>query len=93
MRCAFDECNKEFEPHRHNQKYCCSECCKAATNKRIRDKYYATKMRLSGEKRICSTKGCETLLSRYTDGEICNSCLENEEYIQRKELLRIFRGI
>lgn len=90
MICAFDECKKSFEPHRHNQKYCCPECCKEATNKRIRDKYYETKKRLKGDKRVCSLRGCETILSRYTEETICGKCLANERERERKELLRIF---
>jgi hypothetical protein len=88
MICAFDECNKKFEPHRHNQKYCCSECCKNATNKRIREKYYETKKRLNGDARICSSKSCSTILSRYSEFSLCSKCRGKEESSERKQLLR-----
>jgi hypothetical protein len=90
MICSFDECNNQFEPHRHNQKYCCAECCKGATNKRIRDKYYETKKRLNGDLRVCSKKGCETILSRYSEDEVCAKCNAAERDSERKDLLRIF---
>jgi len=88
--CAFDECGNNFEPHRHNQKYCCPECCKGATNKRIRDKYYETKKRLSGDIRVCSRRGCKTILSRYSENEVCSKCSATELDLERKNLLRIF---
>jgi len=90
MICAFDECSNYFEPHRHNQKYCSPECCKNATNKRIRDKYYETKKRLSGDVRICSKKSCKTILSRYSDGDVCAKCNAEKLDEERKDLLRIF---
>lgn len=90
MICAFDECNNHFEPHRHNQKYCCAECCKSATNKRIRDKYYEAKKRLNGDIRICSSKGCKTVLSRYSEDDVCSKCHAMQLDAERKDLLRIF---
>lgn len=90
MICAFDECKKEFEPHRHNQKYCSSECCKYATNKRIRDKYYETKKRLSGQMRVCVRAGCNTILSRYTEGDTCGKCLSQDVTAEKDELKRLF---
>jgi hypothetical protein len=92
MICAFDECSNNFEPQRHNQKYCCSECCKDATNKRIRQKYYETKERLNGSKRICVSKNCNTIMSRYTEEDICNKCIAAEKEKERSDLVRIFNG-
>ena len=93
MICSFDECNNKFEPHRHNQKYCSSECCKEATNKRIRTKYYATKQRLNGKLRICSNRNCETILSRYTENVVCNKCIAERETEERNSLRRLFGAI
>lgn len=91
MICAFDECKKEFEPHRHNQKYCCSDCCKQATNKRVRSKYYDTRQRLQGKKRTCSRLGCETILSRYTEDDTCNKCLSLDRAEEVKRLKDKFK--
>lgn len=91
MICAFDECGKEFDPHRHNQKYCSSECCKESTNKRIRKKYQDAKDRLGGKHRICSNSGCSTVLSRYTEGTICGKCLSEQSVAEREFLRRMFR--
>jgi len=93
MICAFDECGKQFDPHRHNQKYCCSECCKGATNKRTKEKYLETKMRLQGVSRKCGSKTCDTILSRYTDSKICNRCLAEEDSKERERLRRMFGAI
>lgn len=91
MICGFDECGKNFEPHRHNQKYCCSECCKGATNKRTRQKYLADKKRLQGETRICSIQSCNTILSRYTEDDVCGKCLAQRESEEMDMLRRMFK--
>lgn len=91
MICAFDECGNSFEPHRHNQKYCSPDCCKSATNKRIRNKYYAAKRRLDGEKRICST--CDTYLSRYTEDDVCGKCVAEKRLREREILRNMFNGV
>ena len=39
MICASEDCENTFEKSTHNQKYCSDECCRIATNKKIRDKY------------------------------------------------------
>lgn len=91
MKCAFDECGKDFEQHRHNQKYCSSDCCKQATNKRVRGKYYETRQRLQGKKRICIRPGCNTLLSRYTEDDTCAKCLATDEANEVQRLKRKFK--
>ena len=55
----------------HNQKYCSNQCCRVATNKRIMQKYYEKRRRLSGEERLCD---CGAPLSKYTSGNICAMC-------------------
>jgi len=89
MICANDGCTNEFKKVTHNQKYCSDECCREATNKKIRDKYYEEKERLSGKKRVCEMRGCSNSLSRYNDSKICNTCVAKKESSQRNELLRI----
>lgn len=66
------ECSQNFEFKTHNQKYCSPECCRTATNKRIMQKYYERKARLSGE--IVSCK-CGAQLSKYSTDKICSLCL------------------
>lgn len=90
MICANDGCTNEFNKTTHNQKYCSDECCREATNRKIREKYYAEKERLSGKKRVCKTRGCKNLLSRYNEEDTCRECLAKEENKNRDELLRIF---
>lgn len=88
MKCAYKECKKEFVPRTHNQKYCSDECCRTATNIKIRDKYYSNKERLAGKKRICKSRGCQTLLSRYNESEVCSKCEADKLAKDRAEILR-----
>jgi hypothetical protein len=90
MICANDGCVNEFIKTTHNQKYCSDECCRIATNKKIREKYYEEKNRLAGKKRQCSNRGCKNQLSRYNENKICNECVAKEEAKNKNELLRIF---
>ena len=93
MKCAYDKCDNEFTPKTHNQKYCSDECCRTATNEKLKEKYYETKARLSGKKRVCVNKGCETVLSRYTESNVCSLCVAKENDKNRKELLRMVRNV
>jgi hypothetical protein len=88
MRCAFKDCNKEFSPKTHNQKYCSDECCRTATNIKIKERYYYNKERLAGKKRVCQTRGCKTILSRYNELEVCGKCEAEEQAKERNEILR-----
>ena len=67
--CGF--CGIEFQTKKKNQKYCDAMCCRGATNKRIMQRYYENKARLSGAKRFCE---CGNLLSRYNPSNICSQC-------------------
>lgn len=87
MICSYDKCKKEFEPKTHNQKYCSDECCRIATNIKIKEKYYEKKERLGGKKRICKTRGCNVILLRYNESDICELCLSKQETRQRNQLL------
>jgi hypothetical protein len=94
MICAYDKCEgvKEFEPKTHNQKYCSDECCKIATNIKIKEKYYYKKARASGVEFECSTPGCKQILSRFTTDEVCESCKYKKISNERKEILRMLNG-
>lgn len=75
--CNNKECGKNFEPKAHNAIYCSDECRKKITNKRVLEKYYEKKSDQEfkkNTKRICASKKCKTILSRYNDDEICSSC-------------------
>jgi hypothetical protein len=69
-KCA--ECGQDFEFKTHNQKYCSNQCCRIATNKRIMEKYYQKRERLSGKERRCDK--CESILSKYNANEVCAKC-------------------
>lgn len=72
ITCARKDCEVEFTPATHNQKYCCAECCRIATNQRIMEKYYDKRDQRQGKARYC--KSCDSRLSRYNDGQFCSSC-------------------
>jgi hypothetical protein len=93
MKCAYDQCKKPFEPKTHNQKYCSDECCRTATNIKIKEKYYEKKARLAGKKRVCKNKGCNQSLSMYQEDVICNPCQAKEKENERKYLLELLNGI
>ena len=92
MICDYEDCSNSFEPKTHNQKYCSDECCRTATNIKIKEKYYEKKARLAGKKRICKTKGCGLELVMYNQGVICNTCISKEKEQERQVLLSILNG-
>lgn len=94
MICAYKDCNgvKEFEPKTHNQKYCSDECCKIATNIKIKEKYLYKKARAAGKKFVCKNRGCQQILSRFTTDEICESCKSKERSKERKNILDMLNG-
>jgi hypothetical protein len=85
MICNNKECSKEFESKTHNQKYCCDECCRVATNRRIMEKYYEKKAIKNGAFRGC--KSCASKLSRYNKSEICAVCEKNMNSLSKKNIL------
>ena len=64
MICFNTKCAKEFNAKTHNQKYCSDECCKIATNIKIKEKYLYKKARAAGVKFTCSNKKCNQVLSK-----------------------------
>lgn len=91
MICANKECAKVFNAKTHNQKYCCDECCRIATNKKIMEKYYEKKAIRSGAKREC--KICKSRLSRYNQSNVCAKCEKNSAIKNRSTLLRMINDI
>lgn len=92
MICDYLECDNEFEPKTHNQKYCSDECCKIATNLKIKEKYYYKKARASGVKFECATKGCNQILSRFTTDLVCEVCKAKERSKDRQDILDMLNG-
>lgn len=93
MKCAYDQCKKPFEPKTHNQKYCSDECCRTATNIKIKEKYYEKKARLAGKVRVCKNKGCNQSLSMYREESTCGVCDAKEREKERLELLGLLNAI
>jgi hypothetical protein len=93
MICAYDECNNEFEPKTHNQKYCSDECCRTATNQKLKDAYYEKKARLAGKPRVCKTQGCKVILSRYNEGRVCDRCVGAKKEEERKALVEMVKSV
>ena len=95
MICAYSGCEgvKEFEPKTQNQKYCSDECCRIATNQKLKEAYYDKKARLAGKKRVCKTPGCTSVLSRYNEGRICDKCISAQKEKERKTDIGIDRRI
>lgn len=93
MICAYKSCDNEFEPKTHNQKYCCDECCRIATNEKIKQKYYEKKERLAGKRRICKNKGCNVSLSRYNPEYICGPCQAREKKKMQTNLINMVKDV
>jgi hypothetical protein len=95
MICAYENCNgvKEFEPKTHNQKYCSDECCRIATNEKLKEAYYDKKARLAGKKRFCKTKNCGATLSRYNDTSVCEKCRSAKKANERKALIEMIKNV
>lgn len=74
--CKNTECGKVFKPKTYNSVYCSPECRKKVTNKRLLEKYHSDKNKFS-TKRICRSKNCTTILSRYNKENICEKCKED----------------
>jgi len=93
--CAYSKCTrgKEFEPKTHNQKYCSDECCRIATNEKLKQSYYEKKERLAGKKRICKKSGCNVILSRYNESNICDKCVSSEREKERKALVEMMKRV
>jgi hypothetical protein len=91
MICAYEECSNKFEPKTHNQKYCSDECCRIATNKKLKDQYYAKKARLSGVIFRCSKRGCSNILSRYSTGDVCDMCMSKEKTQERNSIINMLK--
>lgn len=72
--CAREECEAPFLKAVHNQLYCGPECTRIATNERLIRQYHEKKARKQKGKRICSRKGCDTILSQYNKEPICETC-------------------
>lgn len=89
--CAYTECGRSFEARAHNQKYCSDDCCRRSTNARLMEQYYERKERRQGLIRVCTTPGCETRLSRYNEGKICQKCEAATVRAARDNLLEMMR--
>lgn len=79
--CINEDCKKEFTAKVYNATYCSVECRRIITNKKLLEKYYETKSNMK-TKRICKTKDCTTILSKYNKENICELC-KKERYIKR----------
>ena len=71
----------------YNQKYCSDECCREETNLNIKKMNYEKKNRLSGKQRICSTRGCKTVLVKYNESSVCELCEAKKKSKELKDLL------
>jgi hypothetical protein len=83
-------CGVEFTSNKKNQKYCAPACCRLATNKKIMEKYYENKKRLSGCKRYCV---CGQLLSRYNNNNLCFVCTNKQKEHEKENILEVIQSV
>lgn len=71
--CQRVDCLEIFIPSVWNQRFCGRECTRLATNEKILKQYHERKNQdLRG--RVCITRGCGTILSRYNPDTKCGLC-------------------
>lgn len=85
MICGSPECGKEFQMQTHNQKYCDAECCRIATNARIKEKYHADRARRQDSNRRCNS--CGNKMSVYNMDYTCGPCQRGVFSNYTKEIL------
>ena len=86
--CSYELCGVEFIKTTHNMKYCTEAHCKLATNARIMKKYYESKARRKGAKRLCA---CGTRLSRYNEKRICSACEARQVKEKKNALMEMLK--
>ena len=92
ITCARTDCGVEFQPRKHNQKYCSTECCRIETNKRIMRNYHDKRAQRQGATRVCEE--CETTkLSRYNDSTVCGPCSLRKSEESRMSVLNTFAAV
>lgn len=79
--CKNLDCSKLFKAKSYNSIYCSAECRRIITNAKLLNNYYEKKANIN-KKRICKTKDCKTVLSRYNKENICEKC-KRERFVQR----------
>lgn len=84
VTCAW--CGEFFLKRRPNMIYCKKECCNAATNKKLIEKYHQNKERQKETNRTCAK--CSSKLSKYNQDDVCHSCQVRETENEKIDLLR-----
>lgn len=83
IECRLVSCFNLFQKRVHNQSFCGRECCRIYTNARILAAYHSKKNKVTTG-RVCKSKDCTTLLSRYNEDEYCSSC-QQKQYKSKME--------
>lgn len=65
--------------------YCKKECCNAATNKKLIEKYHRDKARKNQTNRTCLV--CGNKLSKYNEDDTCYACQIKETELEKIKLL------
>jgi methylphosphotriester-DNA--protein-cysteine methyltransferase len=80
------ECGGAFTASKSNQIYCRAECTRIASNKKIIERYHASKAVKDNMGRRCTQ--CDAKLSRYNSDSICSPCEKGKKELERIYLLR-----
>lgn len=79
-------CGDLFIKRRPNMVYCKKECCNAATNQKLIEKYHRDKSKRNQKDRKCLK--CDSKLSRYNQDDVCHACQIKESESEKIDLLR-----
>ena len=90
--CARPGCDITYVARTHNQIYHDAECCRIATNARLKEKYHERRAQKMGKVRICTECGV-TRLSRYNDTKICEGCRTKSESKRNQDIRDILSNV
>lgn len=79
-------CGEPFLKRRPNMVYCKKECCNAATNQKLIEKYHSNKLKKNNKDRKCID--CSSNLSRYNQDDLCHACQIKKVESEKIDLLR-----
>lgn len=92
MKCAWKECENEFEKKTFNNIYCSDYCKIKATNANRMREYYERRARTSGKNRVKCKGDCGTTLSIYNDTDYCASCTSKNKRQRGDQFRRKWNG-
>lgn len=90
--CARIGCEERFVKRTHNMIYHDSDCCRLATNERLKGQYHERQAQKRGEPRYCVVCGV-TRLNRYNSGRVCGGCQAERAATAKSSLVGLLSNV